>query len=79
MSPSDFTIIARTHARVPYSFSRWMVVHFESVRLKKMSRRLEKMSRTLENLAEMMSLTYFEIVAIFHKRLPNALLAQILL
>jgi len=49
-----------------------MVVHFESVRL-------EKMSRTLENLAEIMSLIYFEIVAIFHKRLPNTLLPQILL
>ena len=37
------------------------------------------MSRTLENLVEMMSPTYFEIVALFHKRLPNAFLAQILL
>ena len=72
MSPSDFTIAARTHARVQYSSPVLIVVHFESVRLK-------KMSRTLENLAEMMSPTYFEIVAIFHKRLPNALLAQILL
>jgi len=33
-----------------------MVVHFESVRLK-------KMSMTLENLAEMMSPRYFEIIA----------------
>ena len=37
------------------------------------------MNRTLEILAEMMSPTYFEIVVIFHKRLPNALLVQILL
>ena len=36
------------------------------------------MSRTLKILIEMMSPTYFEIIAIFHKRLPNALLAQIL-
>ena len=49
-----------------------MVVHFELVRP-------EKMSRTLENLAERMSPTYFEIGAIFHKRLPNGFLAQILL
>ena len=72
MSPSDFTIAARTHARVSYSSPVLMVVHFESVRLK-------KMSRTLENFVEMMSPTYFEIVALFHKRLPNAFLAQILL
>ena len=69
VSPSDF---ARTHARVPYSSPVLMVVHFESARL-------EKMSRTLENLAEIMSPIYFKIVAIFHKRLPNAFLAQILL
>ena len=68
----SLSIAARTHARVPYSSPVLMVVHFESVRL-------EKMSRTLENLAEMMSPTYFEIIAIFHKRLPNAVLAQILL
>ena len=49
-----------------------MVVHFKSVRL-------EKISRTLKNFVEMMSSTYFEIVALFHKRLPNAFLAQILL
>ena len=33
---------------------------------------------TLENFVEMMSPTYFKIVALFHKRLPNAFLAQIL-
>ena len=37
------------------------------------------MSRTHKNLVEMMSPTYFEIVTLFHKRLPNAFLAQILL
>jgi len=63
----DFVITARTHARVPYSSLVLIVVHFESVRP-------EKMSRTLENLAKMMSPTYFEIVAIFHKRLSNDLL-----
>ena len=72
MSPSDFAIAARTHARVPYSSPVLMVIHFESVRPK-------KMSRTLENLVEMMSPTWLEIVALFHKRLPNAFLAQILL
>ena len=69
MSPLDFVIAAQTHARVPYSSPVLMVVHFKLVRL-------EKMSRTLENLVEMMSPTYF---AFFHKRLPNAFLAQILL
>jgi len=72
VSPSDLAIAAQTHARVPYSSPVLMVAHFKSVRL-------EKMSRTSENLIEMMSPTYFEIVALFHKRLPSAFLAQILL
>ena len=72
MSPLDFAIVARTHARVPYSFPRWLVVHFESVRP-------EKMSMTFEILVEMMSPTYFKIVALFHKRLPNSFLTQIFL
>ena len=66
VSPS---IAARTHARVPYSSPVLMIVHFESVRL-------EKMSRALEKLVEMLSPICF---AFFHKRLPNAFLAQILL
>ena len=69
VSPSDVVIAAQTHARVPYSSPVLMVVHFELVRL-------EKMSRTLENLVEMMSPTCF---VFFHKRLPNAFLPQILL
>ena len=69
MSPSNFAIAARTHARVPYSSPILMIVHFKSVRL-------EKMSRTLENLVKMMSPTCF---AFCHKRLSNAFLAQILL
>ena len=69
---SDFEFVAHTHARVPYSILRLMVVHFESVRLK-------KMSRTLENLVEMISPTYFEFIVPFHYRLPNAFLAQIFL
>ena len=72
VSRSDVAVATWTHARVPYSSPELMVVHFESVRLK-------KMSKTLENLAEMISPTYFEIIAIFHKSLPNSLLAQILL
>jgi len=68
VSSSDFVITAQTHARVSYSSPVLMVVHFESVRLK-------KMSRTLEILVEMMSPTRF---AFFHKRLPNTFLAQIL-
>ena len=69
VSPSD---CARIHPRVPYSSTVLMAIHFEAVRL-------EKMSMTLENLVEMMNPTYFEIIALFHKRLPNAFLAQILL
>ena len=41
VSPSDFAIAVRTHARVPYSSPVLMVVHFESVRPKKMSKTLE--------------------------------------
>jgi len=66
VSPLDFD---RTDATVPYSSPVLMVVHFGLVRL-------EKMSRTLEILVEKMSPTCF---AFFHKRLPNAFLAQILL
>ena len=66
VSPSDF---ARTHARVPYSSPVSMVVHFELVKL-------EKMSKILENMIEIMSPTCF---VFFHKRLSNAFLAQILL
>ena len=72
VSPSYSATVARTHAKVPYPFSGWMVAHFESVRL-------EKMSRTLENFIEMMSPIYFEIVALFHKKLLNSFLAQIFL
>ena len=46
MSPSNFVVAARTHARVQYSSLILKFIHFESVRLK-------KMSRTLENLVEM--------------------------
>ena len=64
ISPS---IAAWTHIRVQYSSLVLMVVHFELVRPK-------KMSRILENLVEMMSPICF---AFFHKRLPNAFLPQI--
>ena len=70
MSLSDIEFVAQTHARAPYSCSGLMVVHFEL-------ERLETMSMTLENLVEMMSPTYFEFIAPFHNRLPNAFLAQI--
>ena len=63
--------VARTHARVPYSSPGLMVVHFESVRLK-------KMSRTLENLAEMMSQHILKSLHFFTKDFQT-LLAQILL
>ena len=53
VSLTCFENIARTHARVPYSIPELMVVHFESVRL-------EKMSMTLDNLAKMMSPVCFE-------------------
>ena len=67
VSLSDFKFVAQTHARVPYSIPGLMIVHFESVRLK-------KMSMTLEILVEMMSPTCFKIVAQFHKRLPYSFL-----
>ena len=35
MSPTCFENITRTHARVLYSITRLMVVHFQLVRLKK--------------------------------------------
>jgi len=69
VSPLDLAVAARTHARVPYSSPVLKFVHFELVRL-------EKMSMTLENFVERMSPTCF---AFFHNRLPNAFLAQILL
>ena len=34
VNPTCFEIEARTHARVPYSFSGQMVVHYEEVELK---------------------------------------------
>jgi len=46
-----------------------MAVHLESVNL-------EKMSMTLKNFIEMMSPTYFEIVAQFQERLPYSFLNQ---
>ena len=72
VSLSDIEFVAQTDARVSYSISGLIVVHFESVRLK-------KMSMTLENLVKMMSPTCFEIVALFHKRLLDSFLIQIFL
>jgi len=72
VSPTCYENVARTHARVPYSILGLMVVHFESVRL-------EKMSMTLENLVETMSPIYFKIVAHFQERLPYSFLNQIFL
>ena len=53
VSPTCFEIVAQTHARVPYSFSRQMVVYYEEVEL----------SNTLENIVEMERTSFFEIVA----------------
>ena len=64
VSLSDIEFVTRTHTRAPYSSPGLMVVHFELVRP-------EKMSMTLENLVKMMSPTYFEIVALFHKDFQN--------
>ena len=72
MSLTYFENVAQTHTRVPYSISELMVVHFELVKLK-------KMSITLKNLVEMMSPICFEIVAQFHERLPFSFLTQIFL
>ena len=42
VSPSDFAVAARTDATVPYSSPVLKFVHFELVRLEKMSETLEK-------------------------------------
>ena len=52
-SPTCFENVAQTHARVSYSIPGLMVVHIESVILK-------KMSMTLDNVVEMISPTCFE-------------------
>jgi len=69
VSLSDIEFVAQTDARVSYSISGLIVVHFESVRLK-------KMSMTLENLVKMMSPICFEIVSLFHERPPDSFLTQ---
>ena len=60
MSPSNFVCAAQTRARVPYSSPILMIVHFESVRL-------EKISWTLENVDEIMSPTYLKSLHFFTK------------
>ena len=52
VSLTYFENIARTHARVSYSISGLMVIHFEKVRL-------QKMNMTLKILVEMMSPTCY--------------------
>jgi len=49
----DVEIVTRTHARVPYSFSRLMVLHFEEVGL----------SMNLKNFVNMRKAACLEIVA----------------
>jgi len=53
VSPAYFKIEAWTHARVPYSFPRQMVDHYEEVELRK----------TLENIVELERPSFSEIVA----------------
>ena len=53
VSPTCFEIEAWTHARVPYSFSGQMVVHYEEVELIK----------TLENIVKLERPSFSEIVA----------------
>ena len=53
VSPKYFEMVARTHAKVPYSFSRQMVVHYEEV----------ERSKTLENIVELERPTFSDIVA----------------
>jgi len=50
MSPSDFVIVARTHA---YSFPRLIVFYFELV----------EPSMNLENIVKLERQTFFEIIA----------------
>ena len=53
MSPTCFEIVVRIHARVPYSFSGQMVVHYEKV----------EQSKTLKNIIELERPTFSEVVA----------------
>ena len=52
VSPLDL-IVVRTHARIPYSFPRQMVVHYKEVEL----------SKTLENIVELERPTFYDVVA----------------
>ena len=53
VSPTYFEIEALTYARIPYSFPRQLVVHYEEVEL----------SKTLENIVELGRPSCFDIVA----------------
>ena len=51
VSPTSFEIVARTHARVPQSFSRWMFDHVEEVRLSKTLENIMELERTCSQIA----------------------------
>ena len=53
VSPTSFEIVARTHARVPQSISRWIFDHFEEVGL----------SKALENIVELQRPSFSEVIA----------------
>ena len=70
VSPSDFVSVVWTQARIPYSFPKQMVVHYNKVEL----------SKTLENTVELEGQMFLEVVARpFEDWLLNSLVTQIFL
>ena len=53
VSPLEFVIVVWTHTKVPYSFPRQMVVHYEEVDL----------SKTLDNTVELERPMFSKVVA----------------
>ena len=53
MSPSDFVSVVWTQSRIPYSFPKQMVVHYNKVEL----------SKTLENMVELERQMILEVFA----------------
>ena len=53
LNPSNFEIIVRTHARVPYSCPRLMIGHFKEVGL----------SMTLENIVKLERPIFSDVIA----------------
>ena len=63
MNPSDFAIVVRTHARLPYSFSGWIFLQLDILEKKYVKFGTEKM----------VSLTCSENIARTHVRVPYSI------